>query len=355
MPYRRSLALLSVMVLATLPVPAVSHASMICDRLRASLVSEPEVVGDTAAMRRFSSAIARQNFEIRKARQRFLDLRCGSPSVTDYAAMNRPECVALSADIKRLDAEKQQLADRRDAARSGGTQRNEVRQKILDTMDANRCDDEPVEADTTPADPPRTPYLDMVAPRVGTDGLPTGGWQNGAGDLQTLCVRSCDGAFFPISSNTTPLTFRRDAELCRQMCPGIETELYFRSVTEPESGEMISTVTGRPYRQSPTAFSYQSRRKGEQPSCTCNLTDFYRKMKEQAAGANVPDYGSSVIDLKTTGKSLPQQAAPSAPVERPYDPAERKVRQVGPVFIPSETSGIDLRHPALSGPQPIQQ
>ncbi|MFC3164320.1 DUF2865 domain-containing protein [Ciceribacter thiooxidans] len=355
MPYRRRLALLSVMVLATLPAPAISHASMTCDRLRASLASEPEVVSDTAAMRRFSSAIARQNFQIRKARQRFFDLHCGSPSVIDYTAMNRPECATLSAEIKRLEEDKQQLVDRRDAARNGATQPNEVRQRILDLMEANHCDEEPVKADVTPAEPPRTPYLDMVAPRLGPDGLPTGGWRNGAGNLQTLCVRTCDGAFFPISSNTTPLTFRRDAELCRQMCPGIETELYFRSVTEPESGEMISTTTGRPYRQSPTAFAYQSRRKGDQPSCTCNLTEFYRRMKTQAAGANVPDYNSSVIDLKTAGKPAPEKAEPSLPVERPYDPAEKKVRQVGPVFLPSETSGIDLRHPALSGPQPVQQ
>lgn len=341
------------MVLATL-APAASQASVVCDRLRASLTTEPEVVGDTAAMRRYSSAIARQNFAVRKIRQRFFELRCGSPSVVDYAAMGRPECAGLATELRELEKEKQQLADKRDAARHGGTQRNGVRQRILDMIEANGCDDEPVEADVSP-EPQRTPYLDMVAPLPGTNGFPQGGWQAGSGNLQTLCVRTCDGGFFPISSNTSPLTFGRDARLCQQMCPAIETELYFRSITEAESADMISTSTGKSYRQLPTAFSYLSRRRGDQPSCACNLTEFYRKMKAQAVGANIPDYGSSIVDIKTAGKPAPGKTAPLAAIERPYDPAEKKVRQVGPVFLPSETSGIDLRHPALPGPQPVQQ
>ncbi|MFB9952605.1 hypothetical protein ACFFP0_27485 [Rhizobium puerariae] len=56
-----------------------------------------------------------------------------------------------------------------------------------------------------------------------------------------------------------------------------------------------------------------------------------------------------------TGEPQRQQAAPAAepspPPERPYDP-NRKVRMVGPTFLPEEN--IDLAHPKSSGPQPQQ-
>jgi hypothetical protein len=47
-----------------------------------------------------------------------------------------------------------------------------------------------------------------------------------------------------------------------------------------------------------------------------------------------------------------QPEAPPAPPERPYDPS-RKVRSVGPVFLPDESS-IDLTSPGSGGAQPNQ-
>lgn len=364
MEYRRKLLLLSFTVLLV-SQPVASEASEICDELRVRLASAPQVVGNTAEIRRYSSAITRQNFEIRKTRQDLQRLGCGSPSVIEYGSSSRKDCTELSAALSRMEENKRDLVDMRDALRYGGTEQNAVRGQILAAIDANGCNDLPVEdVNAGETDRPRTPYLDTIDTPPGTvrdfsiygqAGLPLS--TDGLGNLRTLCVRTCDGAFFPISSNATPLSFRRDAQLCQQMCPGIETELYYHSIRNEESADMVSAATGKPYRSLPTAFAYLNRRSGEKPSCRCNLAEYYSKMRDRANGSTmVPDYDSSVVEIKgPQAGSTADTKPPASPMERPYEPSDRNLRQVGPVFLPSETSSIDLRHPATPGPQPLQQ
>src|SRR5262249_47893821 len=43
--------------------------------------------------------------------------------------------------------------------------------------------------------------------------------QNGAGTYRTLCVRLCDGFYFPIGFATTNGKFAEDARQCERLCP----------------------------------------------------------------------------------------------------------------------------------------
>lgn len=71
------------------------------------------------------------------------------------------------------------------------------------------------------------------------------------------------------------------------------------------------------------------------------------------------EHNSSITNLGTakpsTGKPVQKQVAAQPPTipgpERPYDP-DKKVRTVGPTFLPEQS--IDLAHPKLQGPQPLQ-
>ena len=52
---------------------------------------------------------------------------------------------------------------------------------------------------------------------------PRGGGGNQFGNLpfatyRTLCVRLCDGYYFPVSFSTLPNHFQRDSELCASQC-----------------------------------------------------------------------------------------------------------------------------------------
>ena len=46
------------------------------------------------------------------------------------------------------------------------------------------------------------------------------------GTFRTVCVRTCDGYYFPISYATTSEQFPADARTCTAMCPGADVRLY---------------------------------------------------------------------------------------------------------------------------------
>ena len=94
------------------------------------------------------------------------------------------------------------------------------------------------------------------------NGLPTD--EKGYG-FRTLCVRSCDGYYFPISTNASQRRLNLDADLCRSSCPNAETALYL--VPIGQDAEMAVSVEGRtPYPALPNAFKY---RRGVDQSCSC--------------------------------------------------------------------------------------
>lgn len=86
------------------------------------------------------------------------------------------------------------------------------------------------------------------------------------GTFRTLCVRSCDGYYFPISFSTVAERFSQDEQTCQSMCPGAEVELYFHRMPSQDSEDMISYRTDMPYTDLPAAFNY---RKSFDPQCSC--------------------------------------------------------------------------------------
>lgn len=93
--------------------------------------------------------------------------------------------------------------------------------------------------------------------------------------FRTLCVRSCDGYYFPISFSTTRENFRSDQAICDQMCPAAGSRLYVHGVEDGGPENMVS-VDGSAYAELPSAFKYRS---AVDDSCTC------RKPGSDQAGA----------------------------------------------------------------------
>jgi hypothetical protein len=85
-----------------------------------------------------------------------------------------------------------------------------------------------------------------------------------AGTYRTLCVRLCDGFYFPISSATIGSGLARDADACSATC-GTETRLFYH----PNDGGNVDSMvdlTGLAYSALPNAFKY---RKTLVPECRC--------------------------------------------------------------------------------------
>ncbi|MCW5716600.1 MAG: DUF2865 domain-containing protein [Bauldia sp.] len=170
-----------------------------------------------------------------------------------------PQCTAILANLDQRQAGVRQLEQALAAANPG--QVNAQRENILRALAANNCGPQyaayggPQQGggllDRLFGTPTTTiPYPGAVVPNVET--------------FRTVCVRSCDGGFFPISFATTQAQFPADEATCRQQCPGAQLYVY------RNPGGDMSTATnlaGERYTASPNAFLYQT---AFNPTCGCH-------------------------------------------------------------------------------------
>ena len=81
---------------------------------------------------------------------------------------------------------------------------------------------------------------------------------------RTVCVRLCDGFFWPISHATTRDRFVRDTGRCEKSCPSRSRLFVHRS--DGEGVEDMVDTQGRSYRKLETAFLFRSQYLAD---CTC--------------------------------------------------------------------------------------
>jgi hypothetical protein len=86
-----------------------------------------------------------------------------------------------------------------------------------------------------------------------------------SGTYRTLCVRLCDGFYFPVSDSTRRKRLSGDAKQCEQRCPARSRLFVHRN--PGESVEDMVDLQGRPYRNLPTALLYQTKYVAD---CTCH-------------------------------------------------------------------------------------
>ncbi len=159
------------------------------------------------------------------------------------------------------------------------------------------------------------------------------------GTFRTLCVRSCDGYYFPISFSTTRDHFPSDQAICDQMCPAAGSRLYVHEVGDGGPENMVS-VDGSAYSELPSAFKYRS---AVDESCTCRPPggDAERANAIDAPGARLtrnriapppmprPAFGEDPETLANRSGRL-DFAAALAPALASLDGTGRSVRIVWP-------------------------
>ena len=86
---------------------------------------------------------------------------------------------------------------------------------------------------------------------------------------RTMCVRLCDGFYFPVSFSTLPSNFPKDAGNCQNECAA-PAELYVYRNPGGEIEQMISP-DGRPYEELKNAWRFK---KQYIKGCSCKPTEF---------------------------------------------------------------------------------
>jgi len=170
-----------------------------------------------------------------------------------------------SEDARRRIAE---LEGQRQSMLNGRDNRNE-QDELIQTLARNGCGKN----------------YQQEAARRQQSASPFGGWadeEQVPGGLQarpgpppfqtfrTVCVRLCDGYFFPISFSTLPNHFTKDADACSSRCAA-PAELFYYPTPPSGAPEQMVSVSGQPYTKMANAFRY---RKEYIQGCSCKQAEF---------------------------------------------------------------------------------
>jgi hypothetical protein len=172
-------------------------------------------------------------------------------------------------------------------------------------------------------------------------------------------VRTCDGAYFPVSFATVPARFADDEKTCKALCPATEATLFAYRNPGEDMTQAVS-INGQPYSSSPNAFKFRTE---FNPSCACKAagqtwSDALKSLDDKAAAeqqgdiivteegakkmsraptkAPVPAKKGAVPPTTPAAASAPDTTAPAAADATGTASGDKPIRSVGPTFIPAK-------------------
>lgn len=257
-------------------------AASICGSLEAQLSSLQKASGANKAAA-FAGAANRQRSEIAAAQARARQSGCGNGFLF-FQSKQKPECAAVMNGIERMKANLRKLESNQQSASAASANAGGQRSSLLRQLGDNNCGAQYASYSTQ--NRPRNFLERLFNPDISTqqrqmvavpadqgvlqrnDSNDNGGYDTGfgGGKYRTLCVRTCDGYYFPIAYSTNQSSFAAQEQVCKQMCPGTEVVLYAHRNPGQDSSKALSIDDRTRYSELPTAFAY---RKSLTPGCTC--------------------------------------------------------------------------------------
>lgn len=260
-------------MVATLGLSSHASAQTNCARIQSELASAHSGGGGG----QLGAAINQQSAELARAHGAYDRFQCRFGG--------HPQCGSIVATIGQMESNLAQM--QRQLARSGGgIDRNRIAE--LERVFATQCGpnqrQQPVQAAA-----PRNPGESLLATIFGIRSQPVAVQRSGdpsrvvlpgqpanrgfyrpdditrepdvhlrGGTFRTMCVRTSDGFYWPISFSTTRDRFDEDRGACQAMCPGVGVELFAYRNPGQSVDAMVSTQTGMPYADQDYAFAYRT-------------------------------------------------------------------------------------------------
>jgi hypothetical protein len=130
---------------------------------------------------------------------------------------------------------------------------------------------------------------------------------------RTMCVRTCDGFYFPISFSTLGSRFPEDESKCKSQCAA-PAELYVYKNPGEEVEQMVS-ITGEPYNNLKNAWRH---RKQYIKGCSCKAEEYSaheiqlseQELGKQARAAPAQRPGPAAPPLNANDAGQPGSAPP---------------------------------------------
>ena len=341
--------------------PPNAQGSPMCIRLEGQLatIDRGAGTGDPAKdeqIRRYQEAQGKQQAELDRVTLQAKRMGCESSGFFSLFSGRSAECGPVNNQIQQMRANLDQITTSLERLRSGGiggNERENQRRSVLLALAQNNCGPQYAAAARGPGN-----FIDSLFGNNNAT-LPPPSADLGApsGTFRTVCVRTCDGGYFPVSFATYQQRFQDDERTCKALCPATEATLF----TYRNPGEDINqavSISGQPYTSLPNAFKFRTE---FNPSCACKAAgqtwsealksvddragveqgdiivteESARRMQQRGQKGNTPPPSAKKGAGPAAGTAAaPTSAAPPADTAATAPGEKDKIRTVGPTFIP---------------------
>jgi hypothetical protein len=304
----------------------------------------------TADIKRAEDAANRQQYEVDRLSAQARRMGCEGRGFFSLFGGQPAQCGPLNNQIQQARANLDRMLGDLQRAQGNTADREQQRRAILASLGQSDCGPQYRQYanrggffDSLFGNGPGSIINPAPAPDTGASGT-----------YRTICVRTCDGYYFPISYSTVPGKFAEDDKVCHAMCPAAEVSLFTYRNPGEDVAQAISTG-GQTYSELPNAFAY---RKTFNPACSCKQAgqtwaDALKYLNDQTVEGGdivVDEQRAKALSQPRTdaqGKPIrgntqaPKNATPvpanatqaSSPANaEATEPGKRKVRTVGPAF-----------------------
>ncbi|WP_332310716.1 DUF2865 domain-containing protein [Methylocystis silviterrae] len=260
---RTKLAVAAGVAFGLLAVSPAAGESPYCTELRAQIARAS--AGSRAG--KFQAAAAKQRGEYARVAARGRALGCDRGQFLFFGDPPPPQCGQINAQLRQLSGavaayeratsddggQRQALAARYEAEcrNPQAAQARVARPRNFFEELFGVAPDESPGARDMPVGPDAEQEYDP------SDGKPRGG-------PMAICVRACDGGFFPITYSARSSNLDDLATMCRALCPNAEVKLYTASQGKGLSSAL--SIDGEAYSDHPNAHKFE---KTYDPSCGC--------------------------------------------------------------------------------------
>jgi hypothetical protein len=323
----------------------------VCVRLQGQLAAFDQGGADTARadqVKRLQDAIAKQQADLDRAVTQAHKAGCAGEGFFALFSALSPQCGPITSQIQQMRGNLDHNTSDLQQLQSGSNSQDGQRRALIGELAQNNCGAQYTAAANSAGGPQG--FFDALfgggtIANSGGEGAPSGTYH-------TVCVRACDGYYFPISYSTMPSRFADDERTCQRLCPASEAALYaFRNPGEGMD-QAIST-SGQLYTALPNAYHY---RKEITAGCSCRkpgqswadalkdaddattlesgdivVTDQNAKALSQAPKQSGKPAIGTTASQQTAGSTAPKPVAATA---NP-DGSKAAVRTVGPPFMSS--------------------
>ena len=315
-------------------VTSAAAQSPACNQIQAQIASLSR--GDPGKAASFSKAAQKQRGELDRTSAYASSIGCGNRKFLFFGSSPPAQCGAIEAQMQRMQANYQNLQSQADAAGGG----NERAIRDLSARYNNQCRiastapqrprglfDELFGGNQPPQAPPRFERIPLDP--VPEAGLPEDGELDAPrrGGSKAVCVRTCDGAFFPVSYSARKSGLDGLGDLCHALCPNAEVKLY----TMPGGGEIEQAVSpdGDAYTDLPNALKFQ---KSYDATCSCKARG--QSWVEALAEAERVLGTTSRSDIVVTPQKSDELARPNSALANPRPKPQGKAKGVATLPVP---------------------